>query len=186
MELDNASESLTNSSQIGPAPVAPCPGTTMSIIDKLADRNRRKKNIVYNLPESSGSSKKSNSDACAALCSSVYNSSFAVTKSIRLGKKAPDKHRPLLLYLQKEEDKFELLSRSFLLFRSESYKNVYLAPDRTKFEREKHKKLMTELRFRRSQGETSLVTRNGVIVTKATARNNPETQTTPPVTDQHS
>jgi len=149
MEIDNASESLTNSSQIGPAPVAPCPGTTMSIIDELADRDRRKRNIiVYNLPESSGSSNKSDSDAFAALCSSVYNSSFAVTKSIRLGKKAPDKHRPLLLCLQKEEDKFELLSRSFLLFRSESYKNVYLAPDRTKFEREKHKKLVTELRVR--------------------------------------
>ena len=59
METDNASESLTNSSQIRPAPVASCPSTTMSIIDELADRDRRKKNIiVYNLPESSGSANK--------------------------------------------------------------------------------------------------------------------------------
>jgi len=69
MDIDNASESLTNSSQIRPAPVAPCPGTTMSIIDELADRDRRKRNvIVYNLPESSGSSNKSDLQPCVHPC----------------------------------------------------------------------------------------------------------------------
>ena len=48
---------------------------------------------------------KSDSDAFSALCSSVYKSLFAVTKLICLRKKAPDKHQPLLLCLQKEEGK---------------------------------------------------------------------------------
>ena len=51
-------------------------------------------------------------------------------------------------------------------------------------ETEKHKKLLvTELRARRSQGETGLVIKNGVIVSKATARNNSVTQTTSPAAD---
>ena len=49
--------------------------------------------------------------------------------------------------------------------------------------KEKHKKLVTELRARRSQGETGLVIKNGVIVSKATARNNSVTQTTSPAAD---
>ena len=104
MKIDSSSELLTNSSQMEPAPVTPRPGTNMSIINELADHDRRKRNItVYNLRESSGSPNKSDSVTFAAMLSSVFDS-FAVTKSTHLGKKASDKHRPLLLCLQKEED----------------------------------------------------------------------------------
>jgi len=63
---------------------------------------------------------------------------------------------------------------------------VFIAPDRTKFEREKHRKLVSELRSRRSKGETNLVIRNGAITTKLTAGGN---TTTVPITvtaNQHS
>ena len=162
MEIDNASESLTESSQAEPALVPPRPNIgLMNIIDELADREKRKRNIiVYNLPEPSS---ESDSDVFSTLCSSVYGCSFSVAKSLRLGKKT-EKCRPLLISLCKEEDKFELLSRSFLLRRNESYKNVFLAPDRTKLEREKHKSLVSELRARRTRGESGLVIRNGNIV----------------------
>jgi len=43
MEIDSVTESLTNSSQTRSALVASCPGSAMSIIDELADRDRRKK-----------------------------------------------------------------------------------------------------------------------------------------------
>ena len=46
----------------------------------------------------------------------------------------------------------------------ESYKNVYVAPDRTKLEREKHKNLVSELKARRTQGESDLVIINGSII----------------------
>ena len=100
----------------------------MDTINELSDHDKRKRNmIVYNLPES-----KNNSDAFVGLCSSVYSCSFAIARSVRLGKKIPDKHKPLLLSLLKEKDKFKLLSPSYLLRHNESYKNVYVAPDRTK------------------------------------------------------
>ena len=41
-----------------------------------------------------------------------------------------------------------------------------MAPDRTKFEREKHKKLVEELKERCSQGAMDLVNRNGVIISR--------------------
>ena len=117
MKINNASKLLTNSSQTGPAPVAPCPSTSMSIIDELADRDRRKRNIISIIwlsPLARPIGVIVMMHLHAALCSSVFNSLFfAVTKSILLGKKAPDKHRPLLLCLQKEEDKLELLSCPF-------------------------------------------------------------------------
>ena len=82
MEIDSASESLTDSSPIGPATMSPRPSTAMDIIDELADRERRKRNIIFcNLPESSPNNK-GDSDAFAVLCSSVYNSSLiTITKS---------------------------------------------------------------------------------------------------------
>ena len=39
------------------------------------------------------------------MCSSVYNCSYVITKSVRLGKKAINKHKPLLLCLENEDDK---------------------------------------------------------------------------------
>ena len=41
-----------------------------------------------------------------------------------------------------------------------------LFSDRTKFEREKHKKLVAELKERRTKGESGLIIRNGAIVAR--------------------
>ena len=84
-EIENTSEPLnsipTNSATVPPA------SSAMSIIDEIADCDRRKKNIiVYNLPEPA-SNDKSDSDAFAAMCSSVYRCSYTITKSVHLGKK---------------------------------------------------------------------------------------------------
>ena len=80
--------------------------------------------------------------------------------------KSTGKHRPLLICLKHDEDKSLILSQSYLLRRNSQYSDVFMAPDRTKFEREKHKKLGEELKERRSQGEKDLVIRNGVIISK--------------------
>ena len=172
-------------SSINPATVSPT-SFTLSILDELADRDRRKKNIIaYNLPESAPNSK-GDSEAFAALCSSVCNCACTVTKSVRLGKKLANKPRPLLLCLENEQDKLMLLSRSYLLRHNDSYKNVFIAPDRTKFEREKHRKLVSELKSRRSKGETNLVIRNGAITTKLTAGSNTTTASNTVTASQNS
>ena len=105
--------------------------------------------IVYNLPVPEPAPNKSDSDSFTAMCSSVFNGSHAITKSVRLGKKLPNKHMPLLLSLEHEEDKLILLSRSYLLRHNDSYKDVFITPDRIRFEREKYKKLLFELKHRR-------------------------------------
>jgi len=147
----------------------------MGIIDELADRDRRKKNlIVYNLSELAPNNQ-SDSDAFAALCFSVYKSSFTIAKSLLLGKKLPNIHIPLLLCLEHEEDKLMLLSCSYLLCHNTLYKNICIAIGRTQFEREKHKKLAMELRDRHSKGETGLIICNGAIIIKSPAGSNPAT-----------
>ena len=66
MEIDNASDLAQNLHS---------PTIAMDIIDKPADRDKRKRKIiVYNLSECSGYS---DSDTFATQCSSVYNSSFS-------------------------------------------------------------------------------------------------------------
>ena len=56
--------------------------------------------------------------------------------------KMSNKHRLLLLCLKNEDDTLFLLSCSYLLCHDDSYKDVLIAPDRTKFERKKHIKLL--------------------------------------------
>lgn len=91
-EIQSTSESLneTQTAHVQRPPVNPA----MSIVDELADREKRKKNlIVYNLPESAQNSK-SDSDTFTAMCSSVFNCSFAITKFLRWERKCPTNTGP--------------------------------------------------------------------------------------------
>ena len=45
----------------------------------------------------------------------------------------------------------------------DQFERVFIAPDQTKFEQEKHVKLVNELRERKAKGETNLIIRNGCI-----------------------
>ena len=80
--------------------------------------------------------------------------------------KSVEKQRPLLICLKHDADKSLLLSQSYLLRGNSQYSDIFIVPDRTKFEREKHKKLVEELKERHSQGPKDLVIRNGVITSK--------------------
>ena len=152
MEIDTASESLSSSVESRPVLSTVLPSSAaMSIADELADRERRKNNIiVYNFPEASDH--QSDKDSFADFCNSVFKHNGNVNRMLRLGKKVPNKHRPLLLGFENYEHKGLLLSRAHLLRHSDQYNDVFIAPDRTKFEREKYRKLVVELKERRSIG----------------------------------
>ena len=85
---------------------------------------------------------------------------------MRLGKKIANKHRPLFLDFENYDNKVSILSRAYLLHHNDQYSDVFIVPDRTKFEREKHKKLVAELKERCTKGESDLITRNGAIVAR--------------------
>ena len=55
---------------------------------------------------------------------------------------------------------------SHFLKRYDQYTRIYIAPDRTKLERVKHRKVVEELKQRQAQGETGLIIRNGVVIHK--------------------
>jgi len=163
MEVDSATESLQSSTTGSTSLVS----TASSIADELADRDRRRNNIIlYNFSEKSD--READRKAFNDMCQVVFSEQFAVSKVIRLGKRSEDKdrHRPLLVGLNQESNKVSLLVNSSKLRRHDMYKNVYLSPDRTKFERLKYKKLVEELKERRSKGETNLIIRNNTIISR--------------------
>ena len=55
------------------------------------------------------------------------------------------------------EDKNIVVLRSYLLHHHDQFQKVFVAPDRTQIEREKHKRLITELKKRRSEFEHGLI-----------------------------
>ena len=128
--------------------------TASSIADELADRERRKNNlIIYNLPEKSDC--EIDKKLFAELCKTIFSDEFTVSKILRLGKRNENKNRPLLVVLKHEIDKSFLLANSAKLRQHDSCKTVYFSPDRTKFKCLKYKKLVEELKQRKAKGETN-------------------------------
>jgi len=135
----------------------------LTILDVLADRERRRKNlIIYNMPEPTDG--QSDQQSFKDLCSAAFSANVNLSKTARLGKKFDNKHRPLLVCIDDASVRDTILYQSGKLRKHDQFKNVYIIPDRTKFEREKHQKLVAELKQRRSNGEQNLVIRNGSIV----------------------
>ena len=61
-----------------------------------------------------------------------------------------------------EDVKTNIISRSNLLCHPNQFKKIFISPDRTKFEQEKHAKLVNELKDSKTKGETNLIIRNAV------------------------
>jgi len=138
-------------------------GTTLTILEELADRERRRNNvIIYNMPESSDP--QSDQGKFKELCSTAFGIDVNLNKTTRLGKKIDNKQRPILVCLDDPSVRDAILNQTGKLRKYEQFKNVFIVPDRTKFEREKHQKLVNELKQRRASGEQNLVIRNGNIV----------------------
>ena len=56
------------------------------------------------------------------------------------------------------------------LRRHKQYNKIFLASDRTKLERVKHKGIVDELKRRKANGETNLTIRNGMILQRQPRR----------------
>ena len=139
MDIDTASESLSDFVESRPALPSVSPSiTALSIADELADRERRKNNIiVYNFMETSDH--QTDKDSFVNFCSFVFNYNVKISKVLCLGKKIANKHRPLLLGFEHYDDKVSILSHAYLLHHNDQYSDVFIVPNRTKFEREKQK-----------------------------------------------
>ena len=139
------------------------PSSALDVADKLSDRERRKFNLVVN-NFLEGTDQKADIKAFHTLSMDVFKLDLSILKAVRLGSKNTNKHRPLLLTIEELDDKNYLISYSHFLRHHEQYKSIFIAPDRTKLERIKHKKAVDELRQRRAKGETGLIIRNDVVL----------------------
>ena len=92
----------------------------------LIENGEKNNIIVYNLVENSDREAEKRS---SQICVKFFLKSF---QPIKLENN--DRHRPVLVVLQDESDKAFLLTNSSKLCQHDSYKSVYLSPDRTKFE----------------------------------------------------
>ena len=146
----NQVSSLSHSQQDGPTLHS---GVAVDLVDELADRESRKCNlIVYNLPESSTPNTDADKSLFTGLCSSL-SLQVHITAATRLGKKEPNKMRPLRVCLDNEITKRKILSRSSQLRSKPDWENVYVNPDMTLAERNANRLLRQELKERRNRGE---------------------------------
>ena len=137
--------------------------STFDVANEIAERDRRKRNIiVYNLPEKT--ERADDKVKLTEMCKEITDVELKITKTFRLGKRVESKHRPLLVGLETEDDRACLLSVAPRLRLSTEFKQVFIALDMTKLERERHKKVVEELKRRRSNGESGIFIRNGNIV----------------------
>jgi len=151
----NVSNQCPNSSEASSA--------ALRAIEEIADREHRKNNIiVYNLLE--GANRDADRDSASVLLNSILEHEVNITKLFRLGRKN-SKNRPLLIGLDSEDTKMQVLAVAPRLRLSKQFPNVYISPDRTKVEQQQHKELVALLRQRREKGERNIVIRNGRIVT---------------------
>ena len=114
------------------------------------------------------------------LLNSILDFEVNITKLFRLGQATNNKNRPLLIGLESEEIKFQILAAAPRLRTSKQFPKVYISQDMTQAERQKHKQLVTQLKQRRAKGEQNIVIRNGRIITRYS-----RTQLNPP-TEQSS
>ena len=138
-------ESVTNMET--DVPSIPTSNSALDIVDEMKDRECRKLNLVgYNFSE--GSNPKADIKAFQTLSDAVFKPNVSISKAVHLGQKITNKHRPLFLTVEDIDDKNYLISHSHFLQRHEQYNKSFIAPDRTKLERIKHKKAVDELRQR--------------------------------------
>ena len=153
---------------------------TFGVADEIAKRDRRKRNIIiYNLPEKHD--RAADKIKFFEICKEITNAEIKITKLFRLGKRFENKHRPLLVGLESDDDRACLLSAAPRLRLSAEFKRVFIAMDMIKLERVKHKNIVEELKRRRSNGESGLFIRNENIVQRRSQTIEHSTVTTAPI-----
>ena len=137
-------------------------------MNELEDRNHRKCNlIVHKLPENSN-----DEDSISSICKDVLGLEINIVSVKRLGQQR-GWPRLLLVVLENEILKRQILARSPRLRQCNSWKSVFITPDLTQQEREENRRLREELKTRRQNGEPNLIIRRGRIV--ISQRNNSST-----------
>ena len=111
----------------------------VNVVQELEDKEHRKKNVLFfNISEPDLSDLEADRNYVSKLCKDTFNLDVKILKAFRLGKKVPNKCRPLLVQFEKENAKAKIFGKSYLLKSMEPYSDVYVSVDMTKSKRIKH------------------------------------------------
>lgn len=153
-------------------PATAPPQTTVDMVDELLSRERRKKNlVVFNIPEAPGPSVSEDCRIFTDICRSELGLTVKVITARRLGKQLNNKPRLLLITLENEAPRWEILRAARKLKDSTKYGSVFINPDLSRKERDDNRQLRTELKRRRSLGERNLRIYRGEIINTAGPQN---------------
>ena len=139
------------------------------VLDDFMAKEKKKLNvIVHNVPESSKETHYQRCDEDGSMFQKIVRNELKlnvkITNAYRVGKKAEDKPRLLVITVEDSDSKHEILRMSSQLRDSANWSNVYITPDLTWKEREAARNLRQELGRRRANGEENLFIRQGKIV----------------------
>ena len=138
--------------------------------EKTEQEKRRRNLAVSNLPESEAASGEDRKKDDVELLSSIIKEELKLIVKIehafRVGKKTDERARILIVTLETEDCKWEILKAAKKLRESENEmaKNVFINKDLTRLEREKNKKLREEVKARRERGENVKIIRGRCTV----------------------
>ena len=120
-----------------------------NVVQELGDKERHKNTVLlFNIPEPDASNSEADRNYASKLCKDTFDLDVTILKAFRLGKKVPNKCRPLLVQFDNENAKAKILGKPYLLKSMEPYSSIYVSADMTISERIKHRQLVEELKSR--------------------------------------
>ena len=136
---------------------------------KLEQFKRRKNLVIYGLTENQEKDTKERQKYDEILTKQIISElelEELKFKTMRIGKLAINKVRPIKIELEEESDKFRILKRAKNIRKTEiaKFKNIIITTDMTYKEREINKILREELKARRDAGEKNIKIKDGKIV----------------------
>ena len=140
-----------------------------SALKERALQDRRKNNIViFKCPEDASlpleQRQQREITLFSQICHAINVPQLETARYARAGPITENEIRPLKVTLTNEADKYLMLKNAKKLKDDHALSNISLAPDYTPAQQAKRKALVTELRQRKSAGETNLVIRREQIV----------------------
>ena len=146
------------------------------MMNEMQQRDRRKLNlIVFGASEPSTGTVTERKVADREKCSEIFEAiglpNCCIKEVSRLGKLSDERSRLLRVTVANEDDKRFIISHSKQLRQTEMFKNVYVKPDLTLYQRKIDFQLRKELHAKKSaHPETDFMIYRG----KVTERNNPQ------------
>jgi len=173
-QLENILATTVRPNANNTIPVEDC---RAAVTETITDSRSRVKNlVVFNLPEFQSNDRRERIKYEAGVLEEIFKR-LEIDKYgfrlVRLGKFSPGTDRPLLLLIEQVGLRDEVLKRTYKLkhfYPAGCIKPIFISPDRTFGERLLLRKLVIELKARRSRGENNLKIKDFKLVKTCTRR----------------